>query len=207
MPHEPPEGDSQAQEATRDEVVSACLALRIGASEEDSKRLLGYAASQLRMRQIPSNHLTEEELVQNAFLAVLSGRRKWFLRREPFISFMFGVILSLARDVRRTKAGKLDKATASLDELRSRLDDGELIPGEMEVDLELPDEILQAKQQFEAFQRDFEDDYAAWCVLECMREKGLSGKETQKHLGISENEFNAARQRIGRRLNKFFFSH
>src|SRR5690349_7430628 len=111
MSQKPQNTGGEERIASRDEVLSAWKAL----SKEDEKRLLGYAAVQLRMRQLSAKHLAEKDLLREACKRVLGLERKWRLGHEPFVKFMFGTIRSIARDLRRTNAGKLDARTTSLD--------------------------------------------------------------------------------------------
>src|SRR5258706_3900063 len=112
MPHR--SSDTSGRHASRDEVISARLAL----SGEDEKRLIVYAAVQIRFWGLNRKDLTEQDFLQEAFLRVLSGKRHWYLSKEPFVKFMFGVIRSLARDWRRAKVGILGGKTVSIEELR-----------------------------------------------------------------------------------------
>jgi DNA-directed RNA polymerase specialized sigma24 family protein len=205
MPHRP--STTAGREASRDEIISARLAL----SAEDEKRLLGYAVLQIRFWDINRKDLTEEDFLQEAFLRALSGKRRWYLGKELFVKFMFGVIRSLARDWRRATIGILSGKTTSIEELREAADHAE---GALEaqaggrlVTLDSPEELLHVKQRLEALQRELEDEPNAWCLLEYMYCDGLSAEEAQAKLGIGSTEFDALRKKIERRFRKIFFPH
>jgi hypothetical protein len=204
MAQHPPDDPQAEQLATKDETISAWLAL----SPEDKIRLDVYAEQQARIRQRCAPGITGSDLLQGAWTAVLEGRRKWPLRRISFLSFLLGVVMSISGDLPRTKAGRLAAATVSEHSLLPETD-GVTSSRPLEdlvATTDSPEAIAIAKEQFAAFQRSFEDDEPAWYVLECVSED-LSGPEIQKKLGMSAADFNAATKRIARRVRKFFVSN
>jgi DNA-directed RNA polymerase specialized sigma24 family protein len=203
MAQHPPEGPEGEQVATRDETISAWRAL----STEDKKRLDIYAALQARMRRKYAPGITGEDLLQEGWLRVFKGRRKWRMRQVEFLPFMFGVIDSIGSDLARTKSGKLSAATLSEGSLRNEDDPEEESPlDRYAVNPDTPEAIAIANEQFAGFHSGFEDDETAWLVLECIAE-GLSGAEIQQKLEISHNQFEAARKKIARRAPKYFLSN
>lgn len=204
MQQHPPDGPEAEHIATRDETISAWKAL----STEDKIRLETYATQQARIRKKCAPGITGRDLLQDAWLATLEGRRKWHLRKVSFLTFMFGAVRSIASDLSRTNAGKLAAATVSEQELRLDEESSESSNPleELSVTYDTPEAIAIATEQFAAFQNAFEDDEAAWYVLECVSED-LSGAEIQQRLGMSTKDFDAARHRITRRLRKFFLSN
>ena len=203
MAQHPPEGPEGEQLATRDETISAWKAL----SPEDKVKLDVYANQQARMRQRYAPGISGKDLVREAAKRVFEGSRKWRMQRVRFLPFMFGVIRSIGSDLARTNSGKLAAASSSDDLLRG--DEESRHPPRLDghsVNLDTPEAIAIAKEQFAGFQSEFENDESAWYVLECMAED-LSGPEIQQRLGMSDKEFDAARKKIARRVHKYFFSN
>jgi hypothetical protein len=203
MAQHPPEGPEGEQVATRDETISAWKAL----SAEDKVKLDVYATQQARMRQKYAPGISGKELLREAWLRVVEGRRKWRMRKVQFLPFMFGVIRSIGSDLARTNSGKLAAASLPEDAPGSEEEpDRQPRLDRHAASLDTPEAIAIAKEQFAGFHSEFEDDESAWFVLECIAE-GLSGPEIQQRLGISDKEFEAARKKIARRVHKYFFSN
>ncbi|PWT71111.1 MAG: hypothetical protein C5B46_08705 [Proteobacteria bacterium] len=203
MAQHPPEGPEGEQIATRDETISAWKAL----SAEDKIRLLVDATQQARIRQKYSPGISGMDLLQEAWLRVFEGTRKWKMRKVEFLPFMFEVVRGIGSDLTRTNSGKLSAASLSESALRSEDEPEQESPLDRYVaNADTPEAIAIAKEQFAGFQSEFEDDESAWYVLECTAE-GLSGPEIQQRLGISSKEFEAARKKIARRLAKYFLSN
>lgn len=204
MAQHPPEGPEGEQVATRDETISAWKAL----SAEDKTKLEVYATLQAWMRRKYAPGISGEDLLQEAWKRVFEGKRRWRMRNVEFLPFMFGVIGGIGSDLTRTNSGKLSAASLSEGALRNEDDSSEQ---ESPLDryasnTDTPEAIAIAKEQFAGFHSTFEDDETAWYVLECIAE-GLSGPEIQRRLGMSHNEFEAARKKIARRVPKYFFSN
>lgn len=202
MAQHPPEGPEGEQVATRDETISAWKALSL----EDKIKLDVYANQQARIRQRYAPGISGKDLVREAAKRVFEGSRKWRMQKVRFLPFMFGVIRSIGSDLARTNSGKLAAASFSDDLLPGSEGSARSHLGEHSVNLDTPEAIAIAKEQFKAFQSEFEDDESTWYVLECMAED-LSGPEIQKRLGMSDKEFDAARKKIARRVHKYFFSN
>ena len=203
MGQDPPEESEGEQVATRDEMISAWRAL----SAEDKTKLEVYATQQARIRQKFAPGMSGADLLQEAWLRVFEGKRRWRMRKVEFLPFMFGVIAGIGSDLTRTNSGKLSAASLSEDALRNKDQSEQESPLDGYVsNLDTPEAIAIALEQFAGFQREFEDDESAWYVLECISES-FSGPEIQQRLGISDNDFKAARKKIARRLAKYFFSN
>lgn len=201
MSQHPPDGPEAEHVATKDETISAWKAL----SREDKVKLDTYATQQARIRQKYAPGITGVELVREAAKRAFEASRKWRLRKVSFLQFMFGIVRSISGDLKRTNAGKLAAATMSEYDLQpgDEMQGSTQVIEELCVEHDTPEGIAIAKEQFAAFQSDFEDDESTWYVLECISE-GISGPEIQRRLGITAKEFDAARKKIARRVPKFF---
>lgn len=201
----PPDGPDSEQLATRDEKVSGWRAL----TRTEKLKLTVFAEQQARMRQKYAPGITGTDLVNEALRRAFVGSRKWRLRKITFLEFMFGIVRSVAGDLKRTAEGRLSGLSSSEQELGST-DEGsdERRTWDMAGDLDTPENILIAKQQFAAFQSEFEvkDDEEAWCILECMAEN-MTGPEIQAKLGISKTAYESACRKIARRVHKFFVAN
>ena len=203
MAQHPPDGPEGEQIATRDETISAWKSL----SAEDKIKLEVYATQQAKMRRKYAPGISVQDLLQEAWLRVFEGKRKWRMRHVEFLPFMFGVTRGIGSDLTQTKSGKLSAASLSEGALRNEDDPEHESPLDRYAsNSDTPEAIAIAKEQFAAFHSDFEDDEKAWYVLECVAE-GLSGPEIQRKLGMSDKEFEAARRRIARRVPKYFLSN
>lgn len=201
LPADDPESE---QLATPDEAMSAWRAL----SQEDKVRLGAFAEMEARFRQRYAPGLTGKDLLNEAAVRVLEGKRNWPLRKIAFIGFMFGTVKSIAGDLKRTNEGKLRAAALTEADLRTGDDANEGInPIEnLSAGLDTPETFALAEDQLAAIQSEFEDDETAWYVLECAME-GYRPREIRERLNLSDHEFDAARKRIARRIAKFFLSH
>ncbi len=179
--------------ATPEEVHSAWMAL----SAPDRKKLAAYAATLARLYQFADPGMTWEDLMQAADVLVLYGQRTWKMREISFLEFMFGILRSVAGDLKRTKAGKV-RAASSHEE-----------PENLDLaDTDDPVAILIAREQEEhtraiilALQVEFEHDEHPFYVLECLLE-GLRPREVRARLNMTAKDFDAARKKIDRRCRK-----
>jgi len=185
--------------ATADEIVSAWKAL----TTADRKRLAAYAETLAKMHQFADPGITRGDLLQEADARVLGETRQWKLRKITFMEFMFGVLRSIAGDLKRTKAGKVKAASQAED--FALLDD---LPSRDLIDRNDPETVLIAREEEErakglvaTLQLEFQTDDDAFFVLECMIE-GLPPREIRAQLNMSETDFDAVRNRIARRVRK-----
>ena len=204
MSQHPPDGPEAEQIATKDETISAWKAM----TQEDKIKLDIYAAQQVRLRQKYAPGVSGTELINEAMLRVYEGDRAWRLRKVPFLQFMIGTVRSIGGDLKRTNEGKIAAASISDGDIEQADDmPGPRLPLDHRyMSLDTPEQIAIANEQLAAIQSDFEDDEPAWYVLECTIE-GFSGPETQRRLGMTPKDFNAARKRIARRIPKFFLTN
>lgn len=202
MKNQPPEAPDPELVATPSEIRSAWLAL----TRDEKVRLDVFAAMHARWRQRYDPGLTGDDLLHEAFRRTLDGDRKWKRQQITFLEHMFGTIMSLAGDLKRTNEGRVRSAARTAAELvvGAESDDGINPVENLAGNLDTPEDLAIAHDRLRAIQAEFEGDETAWLVLECLFVEGLSPRETREKLGVSEAEFNAARKRIYNRVPKFF---
>lgn len=148
--------------------------------------------------------LSPEDLLQNALVAVLEGRRKWKKNRVDFVRLLLGVIQSLSSHIVEGKAADaFDDVVAyeAPDEDHDALDrlPSPSAPTPEEV-LE-NDELEREAVALDAQIRDhFKDDDHALMVYEGLCEN-MKPAEI-RGCGLSEKEFDAAQKRLKRGVRK-----
>jgi DNA-directed RNA polymerase specialized sigma24 family protein len=170
------DGLSEVPQATpsNEQVTQAITSL----SDTDFLRLQNYAKWRV-MGLGPHPRGTADDLLQEAILATLEGRRVW--RKEiSFTDHLFGAMRSIASHWRRNTP---EEALES-------------------IDLEAPQTVernLIASERLKQLWELFASDTAALQVFELMG-YGYGAGEIQTHLQISFEQLHAVRRRIRRRL-------
>ena len=177
--------------ASREQVEQALAGLttvqllRLGLTAEFRHRSLGARGA----------GRNPEDLLSDAIIAALEGRRKW-PTAIAFMAFLQGAMRSLASHIR---AGRMVDAFDDIAPNRaSDKEDNEdcvtQIAAPKPTD---PERELLARELAEQIQERFKDDPVALLVYEAFVEKMTPG-EIQNCLGISEKEYNAAARRLRR---------
>lgn len=136
-----------------------------------------------------------DDLLSDAIVAVLEGRRKWNRGKVDFFNFLVGVIRSLCshiRDGRPTDAfDEIDSSESAAKSLRS---DGPGTASTVQDDLE-------ARALDEEIRRRFKDDACVTLIYESLLQ-GMSPKEIQGCLEISTKKYDASVKRLRRAVSK-----
>ncbi|HEX5370572.1 MAG TPA: hypothetical protein VFY10_14250 [Dehalococcoidia bacterium] len=177
--------------ATREEVEKALEAL----TDVQLVRLEKVSAFRHRSLGTRGAGRNEGDLLADAIIAVLEGRRKWKTNID-FMTFLKGVMRSLASHIR---AGKPVDAFDDIAPNPANDDDEtedfvEQIPTAAPVD---PERQLLARQLDGQIREHFKDDPVELLVYESFLEK-MKPAEIQACLGIDEKEYNAAAKRLRR---------
>jgi DNA-directed RNA polymerase specialized sigma24 family protein len=140
----------------------------------------------------------EGDLLSDAIVLMLEGRRKWIKANVELVPFILGVMRSLASHI---YAGKpLDAfdeiAPNPVYEEDAAEDYVEQIPTPAPVD---PERQLLAVELDKQIRERFKDDPVALLVYEAFLEK-MTPAEIQSCLGIDEKEYNAAAKRLRRAI-------
>jgi DNA-directed RNA polymerase specialized sigma24 family protein len=140
------------------------------------------------------------DILSDAIIAVLEGRRKWIRTKVDFVPFLLGVMKSLTSHIRTGKP--LDAFDEIAPNPVNEEDDGEdfveQIPTTAPVD---PERQLFATDLDQQIRERFNDDPEVLLVYEAFLEK-MRPAEIQNCLGLSEKEYNAAAKRLRRAVER-----
>jgi DNA-directed RNA polymerase specialized sigma24 family protein len=143
----------------------------------------------------------EHDLLSDAIIATLEGRRKWFKAKVDFMTFVKGVMRSLASHIRAGMA--LDAfheiAPNPVNDEDDTEDFVEQIPTQAPID---PERQLLAGDLDRQVREHFSDDPEVLLIYEAFLEK-MKPAEIQSCLGLTEKEYNAAAKRLRRAVRAF----
>lgn len=179
--------------ATEEQVRDALKALSVA----DRLRLENFAKLRVRAIGAKAAGRDHEELLHEAFVAILEGRRKWKSGSVSMLDLLAGVIRSISSHW----AEAFDPETPRLESELSR--DPNRPSPLAAARSERPDQEreLGAKQELEELLRYFKDDDIVVLVIEGFRD-GMTGPQTCEALGISRKDYEAARKRMIRYRGK-----
>jgi hypothetical protein len=177
--------------ATKEQVEEALAALT-GAQLVRLQRISAFRHRSLGTRGAGRN---EGDLLSDAIIATLDGRRKWKTNID-FVVFLSGVIRSLASHIRAGKPVDAfdDIAPNPVNEDDEAEDFVEQIPTSARID---PERQLLARDLDAQLRERFKDDPVVLLVYEAFLDK-MKPADTQACLGIDEKEYNAAAKRLRR---------
>ena len=177
--------------ATREECARALRQL--------SDRDLGTLDELARLRAVGLTSLSARDLLHEAIVRMLDGRRKW-LRDVPLIAFLRGVMRSIASDQwRRQEAAVVvsESAIGTEDETA----DGAIAEAP---DASLaPETRAAAAQTLSRIEELFKSDAEALTVLAGMA-TGLSPRDIQEENVMSKTRYASTQRRIRRKLARAF---
>lgn len=160
-------------------------------------RLERYARARIRLIGARSGGRDHQDLLQEAVLAVLDGRRSW----KPTVVSIEKLLAGVIRSISSHWAEGFDPDEATAESQLATTDDG---PGVLStVASGTPDveRSLVAKGDLAELVQAFNDDDHVALVIEGFRE-GMSGPEIQAELGLTEKEYGAARKKLLRYRNQ-----
>jgi DNA-directed RNA polymerase specialized sigma24 family protein len=147
-----------------------------------------------------------EDLLQEALVAILSGRRKWKKNKVDFMGLVFGVMKSLASSQDQSLQTKdrhvvLERELAARDE-----DDAEgFVENHGNADMSPEAALVEAEQQAQrddilmTLRAKFTEDDLAGRILDKMIERqGFMPADIRKALDVSDREFWSAHRRVTR---------
>ena len=143
----------------------------------------------------------ESDILSDAIIAVLEGRRKWIKDNCDFMIFLKGVMRSITSHIRSGKAvDTFDEIAPNPVNKQDNAEDFvEQIPTQAPID---PERQLLAHDLDKQIRERFKDDPLVLLVYEAFLEK-MKPADIQSCLGITENEYNAAAKRLRRTVRGF----
>lgn len=168
------------------EVKAAIEAL----SEEDLYRLYRYANRIRRYPVIMATGMSSEDVLQEAFTRVLSGKRIWDQSAVPFVKYLMGVMKSMISHANDSENNRLQ----CVKEVQERTSLAHAIT---------PEIILLATETLRSLERHFANDETALLYM-MARGEGIPLNEVASHLSLSANEVEAARKRVERAKSQFW---
>ena len=183
---------TEPRPATREEIEEAIQALtpaqliRLEKTAWFSHRALGpHGAGR-----------NEGDLLSDAIIAGLEGRRNWVKDNCDFLTFLTGVMRSLASHIRDGKATDAFDKIAPKPE--NEQDNADEIPTQAPVDPERP--LLERDLDRQVRER-FKNDAVALLVYEAFLDD-MKPADIRSCLGITENEYHAAAKRLRRAVRE-----
>lgn len=186
--------------ATTDEIAAAIQALTTG----ELVRIRKFAYRRYWTLGRRGAGLSPEDLIQDAMMAILDGRRKWPKNRVDFVKLLIGVIQSLSSHI---VAGKARDAFDDVVDYQAPEEDSDALDRMPSPSALSPLEQLEAEElEREATVLDgkirdhFKDDdhtltiYQGFC--ESMKPAEI------RECGLSEKEYDAAQKRLKRGVRK-----
>lgn len=177
--------------ASLDEIISAYNKL----TDDEFESLQDYAARHIR----GTSFAEPDDLIQETMTRAVAGTRKWPLRAP------FGLFIRLAmRSIAQAEWAERDKGVIipmpDDYDVEERLAD---TPTGSSVEMRLLalERLREAQEAVALARAALGDDLAAQRVIDGIV-WGTPPRETRKELGASERDFDAARQRAGRRLRE-----
>ncbi|QKL55195.1 hypothetical protein HI814_00060 [Ralstonia solanacearum] len=142
--------------------------------------------------------VSDEDLLQEACTKLLSGERVWH-RGYSAVPAIASVLDSMASNYRKREAnGPID--TGTIVEAVDAMDETDLLVRNVEpVDTITPDAVASDAQQLTRLEALLVDDADAALVAYAWAE-GRRGKDAAEALGMNENQYDAARKRLVRKL-------
>ncbi|MBU9276938.1 hypothetical protein [Burkholderia gladioli] len=177
--------------ASRDDIINAYKNL----TANDLDSLHDYAARRIRDTSFPE----PEDLIQETMLRVLAGSRKWPLR-APFGLFLRLAMRSVVQVQWKQREKKLVVQMPDDFEIDAKRADGEA-ESPVESRMLSLERLQEADEAVSLARKELKDDLAAQRVIDGIL-WGTPPRETRAELGMSERDFDAARQRAARRLRE-----
>jgi DNA-directed RNA polymerase specialized sigma24 family protein len=206
--------EPQAKPATSDEISRAIDAL----GEDALLRLKLFAQNRIYViGPRAANGRSADDLLQEAVLRLLEGKRTWYPANVDLTGFLIGAVRSVASEWATHRArNKRKPEYAPLESERTKKDGegNEISPFDtvraaglnveelaVEADIE-----ADAKALADEIEREFASDDAASMVLLGFQE-GMKGPEIQKEFGWTPTEYRTTVRRIQRRADKIMERH
>ncbi len=186
--------------ATTDEIAAAIQSLKPG----ELVRIRKFAYRRYWTLGRRGAGLSPEDLIQDAMMAILDGRRKWQKSRVDFVKLLIGVIHSLSNHIVEGKARDAFDDVVEYQAPEENSDALDRMPSPAALSPEEQLEAHELEQEATALdgkiRDDFKNDDHALIVYEGLCE---SMKPAEiRECGLSEKEYDAAQKRLKRGVRK-----
>ena len=188
--------EEKSSDGVRERIVEAVKSL----THAELLRLRLFAQYHIRVMGDLAAGREGTDLLHEAIVATLDGRRNWDSDRVPFFHYLFGVMRSVAyawlqKELTRAHVPSVDEFDADADPDKRAANPFDSIPsGEPS-----PESQAIAGQLVQVLTDSFHEDEIAQRVLTAMMQG--DGKNPEA-VGLTPNEYFAAKKRIRRRLQK-----
>lgn len=156
------------------------------------------ALSLARMRAAGLTDWTGETLLAEALVKLLEGDRVWQPGVPPLVTLKV-VMHSIASNIRKKEANAPIDQFLTVEVGAGDSNEDDMPQGVPAVDCRTPEQIVDARSQLAAIEKLVAGDEDAEMILMAWSE-GLRGKQAAEDLGFDMKRYDAARQRLLRRL-------
>lgn len=174
--------------------------------DEIARAKLALAGELILQRHRGLVHISPRDLIQEALLRTLQGRRKWRPAQIGFLGHVIGAMRSIASAATKSairggvQAGPLEFVT---DEGETQ----EVVPLEpvpsVEDTLVANEERAIAEARLDAFHDELAKDAEATAIYERLRD-GMPKRDIRAALGMPEKNFWTVDRRLSRLIDRFF---
>jgi DNA-directed RNA polymerase specialized sigma24 family protein len=169
-----------------------------------AKARLVVAAEQILVRHPRLAHIGPEDLLQEALLRILDGRRKWCPTRIGFLGCVIGAMRSIASAASKSAAkGKIPPeplATIVAEDETSEFDAPDAAPS-VEESLIAKEERAILLARLDAFHQELAEDKEAMAVYEQLC-RGIQKRDIRAALGMSDKDFWTIDRRLSRLIDR-----
>jgi DNA-directed RNA polymerase specialized sigma24 family protein len=190
--------DEADQYASLEEAAEALA----GLAESDIKKLMIVAKYWFRLFPLRAGYGGPDDLLQNAVLQTLRGKRRWRISVVSIVKHLDRSIESIARNTpaKIKKDTRAERAAHALDEPHAKPTDttsrSHFPPSST------PESQLVARDELRAIEELFVDDEEALDVVR-FRALGMEASQIQRELGIDNRKWETLRKRVQRKLIKY----
>lgn len=188
------------QAVTEDEIREAIVSL----TEVDLVRLERFAFWRIQMIGGTTYGHDAKDLLYEAIVRTLDGRRTWNRVAVDFKGHLIGVIRSVCSEWKEKSKTEKHKELLFESDLVGILDCNTTDPlRSLTPPPRRPEDILEAQDSVAAVRKFFQDDKLVLEIIDGL-EEGMAGPDIRQVLGISQKELETAKRRLHRSISKIF---
>lgn len=142
----------------------------------------------------------EDALLTEAYISILSGKRKWKSKKKDIYKFLIETMRSIADHERKHLLSNLGEIESKLNKINPKEDDFDPIEN-LPKNQPNPIKSLIAKEKIERIEKKFSDDPIVLNIIDGLRD-GMTGPEIRGILNLSTTEYETARMKLLRGVRK-----